>query len=237
MNSLRFRSYEKELLDATDIPFEDIRQNMKELDTVNRLLGGHAISISGLKKLTAFRPTDQLLSICEIGCGGGDNLYALSEYCKKNNINATFTGIDIKQACTSFAKEQYPGLQATWITGDYASIEFSVNKPTIIFASLFCHHFNEQELDLMLHWMYRNSTLGFFINDLHRHPLAYHAIKILTSLFSKSYLVKHDAPLSVARGFTKKEWHQLFEKATLKQYSVHWKWAFRHLALCKHEQE
>ena len=236
MNNLLNRSYEKELLDATDIPFDDIRQNMKELDTVNRLLGGHTISITGLTKLIGAWPKDHLLTICEIGCGGGDNLHALSAYCKKNKINASFTGIDIKPACISFAKEQYPLMQATWITSDYAAVEFNTNKPSIIFSSLFCHHFNEAELEMMLHWMHRNCVLGFFINDLHRHPLAYHSIRLLTSLFSKSYLVKHDAPLSVARGFTKKEWHQLFEKATLKNYTVSWKWAFRHLVICKHEQ-
>jgi len=234
MNSLRNRSYEKELLDATGIPFDDIRQNMKELDTVNRLLGGHAISISGFKKLISAWPKSRQLTICEIGCGGGDNLHALATYCAKNNINASFTGIDIKAACISYAKEQYPSMKATWITSDYSVVDFSNNKPSIIFSSLFCHHFNEQELELMLQWMHRNSALGFFINDLHRHTLAYHSIRILTSLFSKSYLVKHDAPLSVARGFTKKEWQVLLEKASLKNYTVSWKWAFRHLVICKH---
>ena len=125
-------------------------------------------------------------------------------------------------------------MKATWITSDYSVVDFSNNKPSIIFSSLFCHHFNEQELELMLQWMHRNSALGFFINDLHRHTLAYHSIRILTSLFSKSYLVKHDAPLSVARGFTKKEWQVLLEKASLKNYTVSWKWAFRHLVICKH---
>ena len=56
---------------------------------------------------------------------------------------------------------------------------------------------------------------GFFINDLHRHPLAYHSIRILTSLFSKSYLVKNDAPLSVLRGFKKKELEDLLIKQAL----------------------
>lgn len=236
MNSLHNRSYEKELLDATGIPFDDIRQNMKELDTVNRLLGGHAISISGLKKLIGAWPKDRLLTICEIGCGGGDNLHALAEYCRKNKIHANFTGIDIKPACIQFAKEQYPTMQASWITSDYSAVDFSDNKPSIIFSSLFCHHFDEPQLELMLRWMQRNCALGFFINDLHRHPLAYHSIRLLTSVFSNSYLVKHDAPLSVARGFTKKEWLVLLDKAALKNYTVRWKWAFRHLVVCKHEQ-
>ena len=85
----------------------------------------------------------------------------------------------------------------------------------------------------MLHWMKNNSTLGFFINDLHRHPVAYLFIKIITKLFSKSYLVKNDAPLSVLRGFRKNEWQQIFEKSGITNYSIKWKWAFRYLVIYK----
>ena len=90
-------------------------------------------------------------------------------------------------------------------------------------------HFKEDELVDMLQWMKENAAKGFFINDLQRHPLAYHSIKWITKLFSKSYLVKNDAPLSVARGFTKKEWKQLLEWACIDDYSLQWKWAFRYL--------
>ena len=45
------KSYQKELLDATDIPFEAIQQNMVELNFINTWLGGHAISIEGFKQL------------------------------------------------------------------------------------------------------------------------------------------------------------------------------------------
>jgi hypothetical protein len=51
----------------------------------------------------------------------------------------------------------------------------------------------------------------------------------LTSIFSKSYLVKNDAPLSVLRGFKKKEWFAILQQAGATNYSVKWKWAFRHL--------
>src|SRR5215217_3944982 len=77
------RSYKKELLDRDDIPFDDIRQNMKELDFINTYLGGHSITISGLKKLIGNR---QSVSVCEIGCGGGDNLNAISKWAKKNKV-------------------------------------------------------------------------------------------------------------------------------------------------------
>ena len=48
---LRHRSYKKELLDNDAVPFEDIRINMRELNTINTWLGGHAITIAGFKNL------------------------------------------------------------------------------------------------------------------------------------------------------------------------------------------
>ena len=231
MINLRERSYKKELLDADNIPFSDIRQNMKELNTVNSLLGGHAITITGIKEF--IKPNTDI-SVCEIGCGGGDNMNAIANWCKKNNINASFIGIDIKRECIEFAKQQYPLLNASWITSDYALTDLSSTKPDIIFSSLFCHHFTEAKLVYMISWMKQNSRKGFFINDLHRHPLAYYSIKLLTSLFSRSYLVKNDAPLSVARGFKKAEWKNIFAIAGMSKYIIKWKWAFRHLIVYKH---
>lgn len=229
MINLAKRSYQKELLDKDAIPFEAIQQNMQELNTINTWLGGHAISIDGLKKIIQQLPAQKDISICEIGCGGGDNIAAIYKWCRRQNIKVSFTGIDIQPACIAFAKQQYPSLPVHWITDDYANVLFEENKPTIIFASLFCHHFTEPELISMLHWMKHLAAKGFFINDLQRHPLAYYSIKIITRLFSDSYLVKHDAPLSVARSFTKKEWQDIFSAAGIIKYSIYWKWAFRYL--------
>lgn len=236
MPDLKNRSYKKELLDNDNIPFADIKQNMKELNTVNKLLGGHNISIEGIKKITGEIHPELPISICEVGCGGGDNLEAIATWCKKNNIKAGFTGIDIKASCIEFASQQYPGLPAKWITSDYAMVDLTHDKPSIIFSSLFCHHFREDELIAMMQWMNKNSSKGFFINDLQRHTLAYYLIKWLTRIFSKSYLVKNDAPLSVARGFKKNEWISILNAAGIKNYSIQWKWAFRYLIVCKHER-
>jgi 2-polyprenyl-3-methyl-5-hydroxy-6-metoxy-1,4-benzoquinol methylase len=190
MPDLKNRSYKKELLDYDDIPFVDIKQNMKELNTVNSLLGGHKITIDGINEIIANKNPGDPISVCEIGCGGGDNLYAVSKWCDKNNISADFIGIDIKPSCIEFAIQQYPSLPARWIASDYAGVDLGSEKPSIIFSSLFCHHFTEKELITMMQWMKKNSSKGFFINDLHRHPLAYFLIKWITRIFSKSYLVK-----------------------------------------------
>ena len=233
MINLRHRSYQKELMDRDDIPFDAMAQTLKELNIVNTRLGGHAITLKGIKEL---RGNISPLTVCEIGCGGGDNLFSIYRYCTKNNIPVNFIGIDMNLECIAFAKQQYPQLPCQWICSDYAVVNFGDNRPNIIFSSLFCHHFTDEQLISMLQWLRQNSSHGFFINDLQRHWLAYYLIKYITKFFSKSYLVKNDASLSVARSFRKKEWQQLFYKAGIEKYTINWKWAFRWLVIAENKK-
>ncbi|MEJ7586497.1 MAG: methyltransferase domain-containing protein [Ferruginibacter sp.] len=232
MINLASRSYCKELLDNDAIPFADIRQNMKELNRINTYLGGHKITIEGVKKILGNFQPDGPVTICEIGCGGGDNLKAIENWCHKHAVKSDFIGIDLKAECIEFAKQQYPNLDARWIVSDYKDVRFDNNKPTIIFSSLFCHHFMNDGIAHILQWMKVNSSRGFFINDLHRHYLAFYSIKIITAIFSRSYLVRNDAPLSVARGFRTKEWQKMMTHAGITDYNIQWRWAFRHLITC-----
>ena len=229
MSSFKCRSYQKELLDGPAIPFEDIKRNMQELDLINRRLGGHAITLKGISGLLPLaRSSDFPLHIAEIGCGGGDNLKAIQSWASTKGIEVRLTGIDINRECIAYASEQSTGAGISFIHSDYRDVTWE-KKPHIIFSSLFCHHFTDQELVDMLQWMRCGSRLGFFINDLHRHPLAYYSIKCLTRLFSRSYLVKNDAPLSVKRGFKRQEWKHLFEQAGMANFVCEWQWAFRWL--------
>ena len=49
MIDLSQRSNQKELMDADDIPFADMAQTLKELNIINTRLGGHAITLRGIK--------------------------------------------------------------------------------------------------------------------------------------------------------------------------------------------
>lgn len=236
MPSFSRRSNRSELLDGMDIPFADIRQNMAELNVINKWLGGHAITLKGIRKLIRQQPaTSNEIIICEIGCGGGDNLRAIDNFIGKKGHKISYIGIDINPHCIAYAEKHTPLSHVTWITSDYRDAQFR-RAPDIIFSSLFCHHFTDDQLSEMFQWMSANSRLGFFINDLHRHPLAYHSIKMLTFLFSRSYMVRNDAPLSVLRGFKKNEIIHLMQRAGIPEYSIEWKWAFRWLVTVPGDQ-
>jgi SAM-dependent methyltransferase len=232
MPSFKQRSYRKELLDRDDIPFAAVKRNMQELDFINRKLGGHDITLDGIVALIKDQPVfNKQLTIVEIGCGGGDNLRAIKGWAEHIKLPVQLLGIDINEACIAYAEEQERNAGIQFIHSDY-TLTGIPTKTDIIFSSLFCHHFTDEELIFQLQWMQQNSELGFFINDLHRHPLAYYSIKLLTSVFSKSYLVKNDAPLSIQRGFKKKDWQNLFASAGIYNYTCTWRWAFRWLITC-----
>lgn len=224
------RSKLTEMLDEPDIPKHLLVQNLKELNFINTWLGGHAVTLRALKKFKLAK--NQTYSILEIGCGGGDNLLYLAKWARKNNFNLQFTGVDLKQDCIDFAKLQFKNYpEITFLTSDYNNIS-NKNKPyDIIFSSLFCHHFTTDQLKNVMAFKTQNSKLGYFINDLHRHPLAYYSIKWLTALFSNSPLVKNDAPISVLRGFKKQDWLALFNP---NQTQMNWAWAFRWMIIYKH---
>ena len=226
------RSYKKELLDRDDIPFQDICRNMEELEYINSKLGGHAITIHGFKTIARERKS---LSVCEIGCGGGNNLIVLKNWCLRKNVNLDCTGIDINTNCISYATKNPKAEGIKFISSDYKDSILNP-PPDIIFCSLFTHHFAEKELVEMMRWMEANSSLGFFINDLHRHPVAYYFIKLVAKIFSRSYLVKNDAPLSVLRSFRKNEWKNILQNAGIMNYTIKWKWAFRHLVIVQRSQ-
>ncbi len=223
------RAYSLELLDQPGLPAKDIRQNLYELSVINQKLGGHAATLKGFFRL-AGKPAK--IQVCEIGCGGGDNLRAIEKKAKAQYPGLSLMGIDINGDCIHVAENIKWEKPVLFIVSDYKKVHFE-SKPDIIFSSLFCHHFKEDELVDMFRWMSENSVLGFFINDLHRQVFAYYSIRMLTSLFSKSYLVKNDAPLSVLRGFKKKELIALLDKAGISNYTIRWSWAFRWLVIVR----
>jgi 2-polyprenyl-3-methyl-5-hydroxy-6-metoxy-1,4-benzoquinol methylase len=221
---LEHRSQKKELLDATDIPKKDLFLNLKELDFINTWLGGYRISVSGIQKILK---SNKISSLVDIGSGGGDTLKHIHSWLKKRNTYISLVGIDLNPVCIDYANANAANEPITFICDDYKRLFDYVPQVDIIHACLFCHHLSEEQLIDLMQFAKQHKTI-LLINDLERNAVAYTAISWLTKLFSKSYLVKNDAPLSVARGFKMKEWKTIIAKAGITEYSIKNMWAFRH---------
>lgn len=232
MSKFSHRSYELELLDAPNIPKELLFKNLRELDVVNRLLGGHTITLSGIKTLVVDKT--KTYRIVDIGCGGGDAMKQIANWAKTNNFKVELIGVDMNADAIQFMKDECKEFSnITGLVSDYRDYLKSNTDVDIVHCSLFCHHLKDDELIELFQFLNQFAKVGFIINDLQRHWFAYFSIKFLTRLMNGSELVKNDAPLSVLRGFRKGELNDLLQKALVKEFSIKWKWAFRYLALNK----
>lgn len=218
------RSSNKELLDQEEIPVADLFTNLKELDFINHWLGGYKISFDALRKV--FR-RDKEYVLVDIGCGGGDTLKRIARWNSKKRYSVSLYGIDLKEVCIDYSRKNAAGYPIHFICDDYRNVFKHVPKVNVVHACLFCHHLSDRQLVELVEFCLNNKAI-LVINDLERNWLAYYSIKLLTYCFSKSYLVKNDAPLSVLRGFKKIEWQEILNGAGARKYSVQNRWAFRH---------
>jgi ubiquinone/menaquinone biosynthesis C-methylase UbiE len=219
------RSNKKELLDDPQVNPVHLNRNLKELHTINSYLGGYRITTSALGRvLSPKKPA----VVVDLGSGGGDTVLHLQRWSLNKKYSVQLKGIDINPNCVNYSVERCgkaPGIQ--FICDDYRRVKYHFPEADVLHASLFCHHLSDDEVVELLRFSKEN-RMTLVINDLQRHPLAYFAIRTLTAFFSRSHLVKHDAPLSVLRGFTTKEWVTLLQKAGVTKYSLRNRWAFRH---------
>jgi 2-polyprenyl-3-methyl-5-hydroxy-6-metoxy-1,4-benzoquinol methylase len=219
------RSEEIEIMDDLQCQGPVVDQTLRELEFINLWLGGNFVTLDAVSRLGAGHKT---LSIADLGCGGGDLLKMLAEWGRKNQLSLTLTGMDANPHIVGFARNNcrdYSEINIEVV--DIFSTEFSERKYDIVTGTLFYHHFQQEALVNLFSKLKHQVRLGIVINDIHRHWLAYYSIKLLTHFFSKSAMVKFDAPLSVLRAFTREELVDVLTKAGISNFQLSWKWAFR----------
>ncbi|MFD2785026.1 methyltransferase domain-containing protein [Hymenobacter rubripertinctus] len=228
MADLRARSHQEELMDDLTLASEELRQNLDELETVNTWLGGYAPVLDALDRLRPHLPATRPLRLADLGSGGGDTLRRIARWARRRGVGVELVGVDANAFMLDYAAAkcaQYPEIR--FQQADIFSPTFRQQPFDVLTASLFCHHFSDDQLTTMLAQWHQQAGVAVIINDLHRHWLAYHSIRWLTRLLGGSRLVRHDAPLSVARAFTRPELQRLLAAAGIGRYTLRWRWAFR----------
>jgi SAM-dependent methyltransferase len=226
--NFRTRASTPELMDDLSLASEELRQNLDELETINTWLGGYRPVLAALSRLRPHFPTGRPLRLADLGSGGGDTLRQLARWARRQRQPVALTGIDANAFMLDYAAAKsrlYP--EISYQQFDIFGTDFAAQSYDVLTASLFCHHFTDAELVQLLRRWQQQAGLAVIINDLHRHWLAYHSIRLLTKLFGGSRLVQHDAPVSVARAFSRADWRRLLAAAGISKYSLRWCWAFR----------
>ena len=233
MPDLTQRSNAPEMMDDLTITDERLTKSLEQLQTVNRFLGGFSAVFEALlpyMQLNQERP----VRILDVGCGIGDIPAFLLQETGIRRWDVEFTLIDLNPATVSYAKAHLASAldtsvrdRVTLAVADASRLPFPPGAFDIVMASMFLHHFAGKQATQIVREMGRVARDGVIINDLHRDELAYFGIKALTHILPATEMVRNDAPLSVARGFTRPELYRIGRKAGLSNVRLRWRWAFR----------
>lgn len=225
MPDFKYRLLVPEKMDQPEAPAEEIRQALRELEVINKWLGGYNVIFDAMKKASWKK---QPLTIMDLGCGGGDILRAIARWAELKDLRVKLIGIDKNPLILDFAREHSADFNnIVYKQMDVFDNSLYAERADITISSLFCHHFNDEELTQLIRRMHDLSSQSVIVNDIHRHWFAYYSIKTITGLFSKTDLVKYDAPVSVGRSLTRAEWEKVLSKAGIEQYELNWMWAWR----------
>lgn len=210
-----------ELMDDFSIQDNRIDSALRELRLINYFLGGNSSSKHGVEKIIPDLQQEKIF-LLDVGSGSSDVLDDL----KKKHRAITIISMDKNRRVCNFIKKN-SNLKPIIVCADVFNLPFKNKSVDIIHASLFLHHFDLPRLKNILRAFLLIARRGIVINDLRRALFAFLGIKILTILFSRSELVKNDAPVSVRKGFTKSELINLLREAHFSSYEIIRKWAFR----------
>lgn len=213
------RSYLPEIMDDFSIQDERIDEALKELSLANKYLGGISTSREGLKLLLDGDNKDNI-SILDIGAGASDILQYLNK--KFHSLNIASLELN-KRACVYLKRNSISDI----ICADSRYLPLKEKQIDIVHASLFLHHFKEEELKKLLKELLNICRKGIIINDLRRSVFALIGIKIISVLVSRSEMFKNDGPLSVKRGFVRGDLLNILSELQVKKYYLKRKWAFR----------
>jgi SAM-dependent methyltransferase len=235
MRGFRQRSTQSELMDSEPVSFEEFHSCLRELETINHWTRAYRPTLAWLERLRRHSPADQPLRVLDVGSGGGDMLRQIWHWAQRRGLHVELTGVDLNAWSRRSAESVTPpAAPISFETGNVFDIEPS--RPVdLIISSLFTHHLGDQELIRFLQWMDRRARLGWFINDLHRHPVPYYFIKHAVRLLPCGRLVRHDAPVSVRRGFTRQDWQRALGRAeiSLTRVEIRWFFPFRYGVACR----
>ena len=205
MACMRGRVIRPEWLD--ELPPAEAAPNLRDLERINRLLGGHEVLRKTMAALAI--PAGKSFTFLDVGSATGDTgRCVLEQY-----PNAQVTSFDYRLI-------HLEGAGKPSVCGDAFAMPFQGKSFDFVHCSLFLHHFKNPEIVSLFRSFGAIARQAVIVNDLERHPLPYFFLPATRWWFRWSHVTLHDGPISVEAGFHARELKTLAEAAGMVNVDV-----------------
>lgn len=208
------RTTTRELMDDPARTVPELRDNLRDLERMNRFLGGHAIVRRYLDQVLPVwqrtgGPPTSALTVLDVATGGADVLTAVVNWSVRRGVAVRVVGVDRHPTIVrlaGMATAAYPAVRM--IRADARELPFHDASFDVCLCNLALHHLTVDEGLALIRRLDRLARIGFLVVDLLRCPTGYGGVWLLTRFF-RSPLTRHDGPLSVRRAPSWDEYHRL----------------------------
>ena len=221
------RSTASEWMDAPDLDPAELARCLDDLAVVNGVTLARPPTVSFIRRaLRAKAAGSRTLSVLDVGYGQGDMLRRIARWSRRQGIALRLEGVDLSPASAVAAQAVTPDwMRIRYRTGDV--FDEAPGSVDVVISSLFTHHLGDADVVRFVRWMEQASRVGWFVNDLHRHPIAYYGFTALSRVAGWHPMVRHDGPVSVARSFTRADWTRTLAVAGVAA-QIRWHLPFRY---------
>jgi len=233
---LRKRAVEPEWMDNCSARGPELQQTYRHLRRLNRIFGASGPLLFGVKSIWSAAGKPNKLTILDIGAGSGDVNRRLLRWADRQRLELEIVLADLSEEACFEAKKLFarePRIRV--MQSDLFALP--ERFADIVVATQFVHHFHSSELPETVRQMLRVSRSGVVINDIHRHWIPWAAVWLVTRIVSNNRYIRHDGPLSVAKGFRSDDWKELGESLGIDGKFYFWRPLFRYAVLIPKRQQ
>ena len=200
----------REIMDDPSLDRELHLAALRGLERLNAISNSKNILaapiIKLLQRLSVDRSFKGPLRVLDIACGAGDMPIELSNFFKDKSLPVEIHGLDISDLAVSYATKKNTEARANCQFSQLNVIEEELPAGfDVVTTSLFTHHLDPPEIEILMQKMARAAGHLMLINDLERSALSLFSVTMATHLLTSSPVVQHDGPASVRAAFTRGE--------------------------------
>jgi ubiquinone/menaquinone biosynthesis C-methylase UbiE len=208
------------MLDAGEGTDKDVAKSLSDLRRINRFLGGRKVILRALSSCLDGSSL-QKVSLLDVGTGSADIPMAVAADCHRRGLESFIAAVDLSERHLRISRARLGvSSEVHLVRADCLRLPFPARSFDFVTASLFLHHFRDDDVVRLLADFGRIAKRAVIVNDLVRNLVPYYFTRIAFPLLGTSFLTQNDGPVSVLRAFTAEEMKDLARRAGLNNVRV-----------------